>query len=56
MFVIIAMDGNGNVSWGDGQQFVKEAAEREASRRNSAAERDGSDWLHMTMPAKSWED
>lgn len=56
MFVIIAMDGQGNVSWGDGQQFTKDAAEREAARRNIAAERNDDDWCHMTMPAKGWED
>lgn len=56
MFVIIAMDGQGNVSWGDGQQFTKDAAEREAAHRNITAERADSDWHHMTMPAKGWED
>ncbi|HSC55784.1 MAG TPA: hypothetical protein VLC51_01200 [Nitrospira sp.] len=51
MLTIIAMDGQGNVSFGDGQLFEPEAAKAEADRRNRAAERSGSDWFYMTSPS-----
>lgn len=54
MLTVIAMDGQGNISFGDGQLFEPEAAQAEADRRNVAAERDGSDWFYMT--SSSMED
>lgn len=55
-YIIIAMDGQGNVDWGDGQKFVKEAAEREAANRNIVSERNGSDWHFTTQPARGWNE
>lgn len=54
MWVIIAMDGDGNYHWGDGQQFTRQAADVAALNRQVA--RDGSDWHYMPMPAEQWED
>lgn len=56
MFVIIAMDGDGNYHWGDGQQFTRQAADVEVAALNRQSARDGSDWHHMLMPAEQWED
>lgn len=54
-YVVIGIDSQTNVSWGDGQRFTHEAAEREAARRNVAADRNGTDWCYMTLPANQWE-
>jgi hypothetical protein len=51
MLTIIAMDGQGNMSFGDGQMYEPEAAKAEAGRRNREADRDGSDWFYMTSPS-----
>lgn len=51
LLTIIAMDGQGTVSFGDGQLFEAAAAKAECVRRNHAADRDGSDWFYMTSPS-----
>lgn len=56
MWVIIAMDGDGNYHWGDGQQFTRQTADVEVAALNRQAAREGSDWHHMLMPAEHWED
>lgn len=51
--IVIAMDGHGNVSFGDEQEFeTLDIAQRECDRRNEAAEANGSDWFYMPQSAE----
>lgn len=50
-FTVIAMDGQGNVDFRDGQEFASEAvAKKIADGLNYQAEREGSDWFYMPSP------
>lgn len=50
-FIIIAMDGQGNVDFRDGQEFASEVvAKRICDGMNRDAKRAGSDWFYMPSP------
>ena len=55
-FIVIGMDGQGNVDFRDGQEFAsQEVAKRIADGMNSSAGPDH-DWFYMPTPSQGYHD